>query len=224
MIKAGRALGALLALCLVPLSASVAKAPATRDWSKTYWQSSAGGFGMGSPTARLKVIEYGSLTCPHCRHFAQDAVSPFVSRYVRSGRASYEFRPMVLNAQDLAATLIARCGGPSRFFPLAATLYATQPVWTAREIALPDGIADQQIPLKVAQDAGLLPVASAGGIAPAAARSCLTSEPAQLRLSAMYQAALDAGVPGTPAIMINGKLTPVWDWKTLQEQLRKAGS
>jgi protein-disulfide isomerase len=223
----GRALAVLLALALMPLGVAQAKTAPARDWSKTFAVSSAGGFVMGNPKARVKLVEYGSLTCPHCRHFAQDAVKPLVSQYVRAGRVSWEFRPMVLNATDLGATLLARCAGPSRFFPIVEKLYATQPVWTARTEKVTqeqlNAIPDKEVGLKMAELAGIIPLAQASGIPPARARACLTDEAAQTRIAAIYQGAIDAGIPGTPYFLINGKQAPVWDWTSLQQELRKAG-
>ena len=227
----GRALAALLALTVVPLSAAAtrpaAKPAVARDWSKSFAVSSAGGFVMGNPRAKLKLVEYGSLTCPHCRHFAEDAVKPFVAQYVRTGRVSWEFRPMVLNATDLGATLLARCGGPSRFFPIAEKLYATQATWSGKTEGVTqeqlDAIPEKLVGLRMAERAGILPVAQAHGIPLARARTCLTDSAAQTKITQIYQGAIDAGVPGTPYFLINGNHAPIWDWKTLQQELRKAG-
>lgn len=228
---AGRALAALTALTLLPAAAETAKpaartAPA-RDWSRSFAVSPIGGFVMGNPQAKLKVVEYGSLTCPHCRHFAQDAVKKFVAQYVRTGRASYEYRPMVLNSTDLAAILIARCGGPSRFFPMAETLYATQPTWTGRTADLTEAdlakIPGDQIALRMAERAQLFAVARANGITPAKARACLLDPKAQTRIAEIYESAISLGVPGTPYFLINGKPARVWDWNSLQQELKAGG-
>jgi len=224
-----RAFLVMLALSLVaPAAAKAPVRPApARDWSKSFAVSGAGGFVMGNPKAKMKVVEYGSLTCPHCRHFAQDAVRKFVTQYVRTGRASYEFRPMVLNSTDLAATLVGRCAGPSRFFPIMERLYATQPVWTARTEAITDAefaaIPENRIALRMAEKAQLFGLARSAGIPDARARACLTSDAAQTRIVELYQAAMDAGVKGTPTFFLNGKQVPVWDWNSLKQELGKAG-
>ncbi|MEO7277642.1 MAG: thioredoxin domain-containing protein [Sphingomicrobium sp.] len=238
MTAVGRALTALVALALVPAISSAARTPSTarghtaarvspRDWSRSFAESGSGGFVTGNPNARLKVVEYGSLTCPHCRHFAQDAVEKFIGRYVRSGKVSYEFRPMVLNATDLAATLLARCGGPSRFFPIAATLYATQPEWTARNESVTEAelaaIPDKLVALRMAERAQLFAVARANGIADKRARACLVDPAAQTRITQIHQDAIDSGVPGTPYFLVNGHKARIWDWSSLQKELGKAG-
>ncbi len=71
MIRAG-AIPALVARGLVaPVAAAgpPAKAQAAHDWSRTVAMTPEGGFRMGNPAAKVKLIEYGSLACPHCRHF-----------------------------------------------------------------------------------------------------------------------------------------------------------
>ena len=81
------------------------------DWAESFSATAEGGFRMGNPKAKFAIVEYGSLTCPHCRHFAETAYKPLVEQYVRAGKASYEFRPFLLNGLDLAVTLIAPVRG-----------------------------------------------------------------------------------------------------------------
>jgi 2-hydroxychromene-2-carboxylate isomerase len=86
-----------------------------------------------------------------------------------------------------------------------------------------NAIPEKEVGLKMAEIAGIIPVAQANGIPAARARACLTDEAAQTRIAAIYQGAIDAGIPGTPYFLINGKQAPVWDWTSLQQELRKAG-
>ena len=235
-MRAAHVLGALAALALVggaPHAKPAAKPvkAAARDWTKVVAATPEGGFRMGSPAAPVAIVEYASLTCPHCRHFAETAMKPLLQNYVRTGKASYEYRSMVLNKLDLAATLVARCGGASRFFPLADKFYATQPAWIARFEALPAAekarlqkLAQPQMMLGVAKATGLVPVAAAHGIAPARARACLVDTGAAERLAAMYQAARDRGVKGTPTFFVNGVQVPAGDWPSLEPHLRSAGA
>jgi len=216
----------------VPSSAGQAEATASTarhaDWTRTFAETPDGGFRMGNPDAKVAVVEYGSLTCPHCRHFAQTGMKPLLARYVRPGKASYEYRSLILNGVDVAATLVARCGGPSRFFPVAEDLYATQPTWlgkisdrqTARLNALPQ---DEQR-VGVAKVAGLLTVAARHGISSARAEQCLKSDAALAELDQMAQKASEAGVQGTPTFFVNGKLVDASDWATLEPFLKDAGS
>lgn len=232
MIQPLRAAAAVLLIATVPSAviAAPARPAAKTDWARAFSATPDGGFRMGNPKAKLAVVEYGSLTCPHCRHFAETAVKPLVDGYVRTGKASYEFRPFLLNGVDLAATLIARCNGPARFFPMAETLYATQPEWLGKVTSLPDAELDrlaalpQQAQLQAfAKLTGLIPVAAAHGIAPARAETCLKDPEAAIALAKIRQSGSKNGVAGTPTIFVNGKKVPAYDWDTLQPFLKEAG-
>jgi protein-disulfide isomerase len=222
---------ALLGVPAAPASAKpVHKAQVSRDWTHTFAVTPEGGFRMGNPAAKVAIVEYGSLTCPHCRHFAETAVKPLIDEYVRTGKASYEFRSFVLNGIDLAATLVARCDGPAHFFPMAEQLYATQPEWIGKIEKLPqdqkdklDALPESELMLGIAKVTGLLPMAAAHGIPAAKATGCLKDESAAKGLMKMVQAGSDLGVQGTPTFFINGKKQPVYDWATLEPFLKEAG-
>jgi protein-disulfide isomerase len=204
------------------------KAAPAADWTKTVVGTADGGFRMGNPRARITIVEYGSLTCPHCRHFAETAMKPLLNQYVRTGKANYEYRSLVLNGIDIAATLVARCGGASHFFPVAQELYATQATWvgkiddaTAQTLdALPP---DQQM-LGVAKATGLLPIAAKHGIPSAKAEACLNDQAAADQLEQAAQSAGEKGVHGTPTFFVNGKRVAAGDWATLEPILKDAGS
>ena len=224
------ALTAALTLAVLPAGAVAAKTGAKADWTRSFGVTPEGGFRMGNPTAKIAIVEYASLTCPHCRHFAETAMKPLVDQYVRTGKASYEYRSFILNGVDLAATLVSRCNGPSHFFPMAEQLYATQPQWAAKtgELskdeqdkigALPQG----QMMLAIAKVSGLLPIAASHGIPPAKAQLCLKDERAAMGLVQMEKAATDRGVRGTPTFFVNGKQVPAYDWPTLEPFLKEAG-
>src|SRR3982751_2155167 len=120
-------------------------APADGDWTKVVTPTPAGGFMMGNPVAKVHLIEYGALTCPHCQRFDESGVTPLVDNYVKTGKITYEFRNYLLNALDLAPALIARCNGAAGFFPLTRALYKDQAVWIGKVQAAPkDQLANLQ--------------------------------------------------------------------------------
>ena len=239
MIGSARLIAAALTLLVVPATTSpakpaakpAAKAPSgARDWTRAFSVTPEGGFRMGNPKAKITVVEYGSLTCPHCRHFAETAVKPLIEQYVRTGKASYEYRSFVLNGIDLAATLVARCGGPAHFFPMASQLYATQPTWVGKVGDLSreqqeklDALPQGQLMLAIAKVTGLLPIAAAQGIPRPKAEACLKDEGAANGLMKMEQAGTSLGVEGTPTFFVNGKKVPAYDWTSLQPFLKGAG-
>jgi protein-disulfide isomerase len=184
---------------------------------------------MGNPNAKVKLVEYGSLTCGHCAHFAQAGMATLVGRYVRSGKVSYEYRNYILNGLDVAASLVARCGGPGRFFPVADRLYATQPQWMGRVGALTgaqkaqlNALPENQRLGRVAELAGITQIAAQQGIALAQARGCLANEAALNGLAKMAEAAEAQGVGGTPTFFLNGANIGTHTWATLEPILREA--
>src|SRR5947208_13614749 len=117
-----RFLVAFLSLLVLAVPASAkpaAKASAGTDWTHVVAATPSGGFVLGNPKAKVKLVEYGSLSCPHCRAFDQDGVPTLLSKYVKPGQVSWEFRNYVRDSADLTAALIARCNGVRSFFPLA---------------------------------------------------------------------------------------------------------
>ena len=210
-------------------AAPAVKTAAVRDWTQVVSVTPEGGFRMGNPNARVKLVEYGSLTCPTCAKFSTDAKAPLTS-HLRTGKVSFEFRNYVLNSLDLTASLLARCSGPSRFFPFVEKLYATQPQWIGKVTGLSDAQkeeiqklpSDQQI-ARVADYGGLTGLAAAAGVTPRQAKACLTDKAGVDRLVQMRQAGDAAGVHGTPSFFINGAAVDAHGWAELLPAIRKAG-
>jgi protein-disulfide isomerase len=205
-------------------------APAARDWSRVVAMTPDGGFRMGNPAAPVKLVEYGSLTCPHCAAFAREGEPALVGKYVRTGRVSYEYRNFVLNGVDVVATLLARCGGPGGFFPMVQNLYATQPIWIGRINglstaqkgqlkAMPEG----QRLVRLGEIGGLIQVATRYGVAPARGRQCLADKAGLDRVGKMAEAAGAMGVDGTPTFFVNGVRADTNSWTGLEPLLRSAG-
>jgi protein-disulfide isomerase len=174
-------------------------------------------------------VEYGSLTCSHCATFAKEGMTPLVAAYVRTGKVSYEYRNMVLNGLDVAATLVARCGGPARFFPVADKLYATQTQWKDRVKNLTDAhkqtinaLPENQRLGRLAELAGIPQIAAQHGISAAQSKACLTDRVAFDALGKMNEAAAALGVDGTPTFVLDGKNIGPHTWATLEPVLREA--
>ena len=206
-------------------------APAPADWAQTVVATPEGGFRMGNPAAKVKLVEYGSLTCSHCATFAKEGMASLVNTYVRSGKVSYEYRNMVLNGLDVAATLVARCGGPGPYFRVADKLYATQDQWKDRIRKLTDAqkqalnaLPEDQRLGRLAELAGIPELAAPHGIAPAEAKKCLEDREAFDGLGKFNEAATTLGVGGTPTFFLDGANIGSHTWATLEPILReKAG-
>ncbi len=222
----------LLAAAALPAAAAAPAgqaAPAKADWARTVVATPEGGFRMGNPAAKVKLVEYGSLTRSHCATFAKEGMESLVGTYVRSGKVSYEYRNMVLNGLDVAATLVARCGGPDRFFPIADKLYATQNEWKDRVKALTDAqkqalnaLPENERLGRLAELAGIPQLAAQHGIAHAQAQGCLADRAAFDGLGKMNEAAAAKGVEGTPTFFLNGANIGSHAWGTLEPILKEA--
>jgi protein-disulfide isomerase len=210
-------------------AAPAKKAAAPVDWSKHVAQTPEGGFLMGNPAARVKLVEYGSMTCPTCARFSNTAKAGLAAR-VRTGKVSFEFRNFVLNGIDVAASLVARCGGTERFFPLTEQFYTTQPQWTGRISGLPaaqqqqlQALSDGQRLVRIAQLGGLTQLAAQAGLPAARTNACLADPAALKRLVQMAEAGEARGVHGTPTFFINGVQAPAVDWANIEALIVKAG-
>jgi protein-disulfide isomerase len=228
MMKIAAVVAAVVALHLTPAAAAAKPAP-KRDWSRTVAVTPEGGFRMGNPAAPVKLVEYGSLACPHCRHFEETGYKPLVQGYVRTGKVSYEFRNLLINGPDISISLLTRCAGPARFFPMSEQVYATQPDWEKKiedmsdaDKAALDKMTDQQRVIRYAELGGMPQIAARFGVTPAKARQCLGDSKALTQLIDMTKAANDHGVDHTPTFFINGKVTDAATWEQLEPELKKA--
>jgi protein-disulfide isomerase len=230
-MKAAFAIALTFAFSGMPVSAATGR-PLVKpkaDWARTVVRTPAGGFRMGSPTAKVKLVEYGSFACPHCRQFEQTGYKPLVQQYVRTGRVSYEFRNLLLNAPDLSVSLLAHCAGAANFFPMSEVIYATQPQWLDKVSAISDAehaeiekMTDQQRIARLADIAGFPQIAARFGVTPARARQCLADPKGLQRLLTTTKAATDAGITHTPTFLINGKVTDAATWDRLEPELKAA--
>jgi protein-disulfide isomerase len=212
-----------------PLVTQPVAAPANGDWSTVVTPTTAGGFLMGDPKAKVQLVEFGSMTCPHCAEFDEAGVQPLIDKYVKTGRVGFEFRNYVRDPFDLAAALVARCNGAQGFFPLTRAMYKDQPNWLQRLSGISaeqqqalQNLSPQQQFLEVAKLAGFQQWAAMRGVPTAKSTTCLTNEQEVNRLVQMTSDASQYQVPGTPAFLINDKLVEGSTWKQLEPLIQKA--
>jgi protein-disulfide isomerase len=208
------------------------KPPAGGDWTQVVNPTEAGGFVMGNPNAKVKLIEFGSMTCPHCREFDELGGDKLVNTYVKSGQVSWEFRNYVRDGFDLAASLVARCNGAKSFFPLTRALYKDQLNWVGKIQATPqDQLQNlQNLPpnqqfVEMAKIAGFQQWAAMRGVPEAKSAQCLSNENSINQLVQMNSDTTTQfpEFQGTPTFIINGtmaKETATWD--KLEPQLKTA--
>ncbi len=93
----------------------------------------AGDIVLGSDKAPVTVIEYASMTCPHCAHFSMTTFPELQKRYIDTGKVRFIFREFPLDALAAAGFMLARCAGKDKFIPVIETLFAKQPDWVVKE-------------------------------------------------------------------------------------------
>jgi protein-disulfide isomerase len=206
--------------------------PPGGNWADVV-NATSSGFMMGNPNAKVKLIEIGSLSCPHCKLFDDEGVPALIDKYVKTGKVSWEFRPYLIHGPlDMAANLIVTCNGLKTFFPLARAMYKDQPVWMAKiEAAPPDQVAKiqdmptDQVFVAMANLAGLQDWAAVRGVPQAKSNQCLSD---QKMIDHQVQVTSDVSAQfpdftGTPAFVINGTLAKdVASWEKLKPQLDEA--
>jgi protein-disulfide isomerase len=99
---------------------------------------------LGSEKAPVTIIEYASMTCPHCAHFSTTTFPELQKRYIDTGKVRFIFREFPLDALAAAGFMLARCAGNERFLPVVETLFAKQAEWMVQKPIEPlRGIAKQ---------------------------------------------------------------------------------
>ena len=205
-------------------------APNGGDWTTTVSETPEGGYRMGNPNAPVKLVEYASITCPHCGEFAEAATDQLTNQYVRSGQVSWEYRPFSLFPSDPGIFMLLRCQGPTPFFQLTHQLYSSQRDWAVRLQSLPP---EQQQQLEsmapvakarfLVQASGLDQFFRQRGMPEARLNSCLADERALVQIvDNTRRGAERDDVQGTPTFIINGEKQDVGDWPGLQRRLRAA--
>ena len=84
---------------------------------------------LGNPEAPITIVEYASLTCPHCAHFANDVLPEIKKEWIDTGKAKLVLRDFPLDEPALRAAMIARCAPPDRYYAFADTFFAAQEKW-----------------------------------------------------------------------------------------------
>ena len=206
-------------------------APNGGDWTKGISQTDEGGFVMGHPNAPVKVVDYASMTCPHCAAFAATGFPELRDEYVKSGLVCLEVRNFVRDPADLAAAVLARCGGATPYFKLTEQIFANQDAWFEKLQSMTEaqqqqlsGLQPTAVATALAEQAGLIDFVRLRGIPEDKARQCLADQGTLEKLTEMTSsAAQNYQIPGTPAFLINGKLVEnAAEWEALEPRIRAA--
>lgn len=145
---------------------------------------------MGAEEAKVTIIEYASFTCPHCASFHKGPLKQLKADYIDTDKVHFIYRDVYFDRFGLWAAMVARCGGPEKFFGISDMLYEQQQEWTQGE---PAQIADN-----------LRRIGKVAGIEPDALDACLNDSETAKALVAWYQANAEADdVTSTPTLIIN---------------------
>lgn len=207
-------------------------APEGQSWTEVVSKTDEGGYIMGNPEAPIKLVEFASLTCPHCAQFTADGGEELREQFVASGRVSWEFRNFVMNPLDLTMAMIVRCASPESFFALTEQTLANQDAilerWgTTDEGALTQAInqpADRRYQA-IAGVAGLDDFYAARGIAREQTQTCLADASAAEDLVQVTSAqGEEHGITGTPSFLINGQKVDINSWPDIKARLESMGA
>jgi protein-disulfide isomerase len=206
--------------------------PAGKAWADVVEATPDGGMRMGNPAAPVKLIEYGSLTCPHCAKLSQEGFGPLVKNYVSTGKVSFEFRSFAIHPQDVPLTVLVRCAPQEAFFPLVEQIYTNfnamnavygdKPRLDQAEAAM--ALPPAQRWAAFAQVVGYTDFFAARGVAKDQANACLSDLSKATLVADQAKKYGEAGINGTPAIFINGAKVSASEWPGVEAALKAAGA
>jgi protein-disulfide isomerase len=145
---------------------------------------------LGKADAPITIIEYASLTCPHCAEFNKEVLPEVKTKYIETGKAKLIYRDFPLDQWALRASVLARCAPADKYFGFVDVLFQNQVTWaTAKD------------PMAALEKIGML-----GGVSSAQFSACMQDKKLQdAVLAQSLQGQKEFDVQGTPTIIVNGK-------------------
>jgi protein-disulfide isomerase len=144
---------------------------------------------LGSASAPVTIVEYSSLTCPHCARFHSDVLPTLKQKYIEAGKVRYILREYPLDNLAMAGFMVARCVDRDRFFAFVDLLYAKQDNWAHRT-------TDPQGALRM--------LAKQAGLGDDRFKACLQEQTMLDGLTWVKNHGEGLGVSSTPTFFING--------------------
>ncbi len=146
---------------------------------------------QGNKNAKVVVIEYFSLTCPHCAYFHKTVYLALKAKYIETGKIAYIQREFIGNKQDFDSAVLARCGGDMKRLKFYDVLLNQQDSW-----------AFNRNFVEILTNIGQL-----GGVSPEQYKTCLEDKTlGNVLMSNTKLIARTPGFAGTPAFVINNQL------------------
>ena len=149
-----------------------------------------GDMALGDPNAPVTLIEFFSLTCPHCEWFHKNVYNRLKPEYVDTGRLRYIARDFPLNLPAVEAAILARCAGRDRYFTFVDVLFETFDDW-ARASDYSEKLAQ---------------IGELGGVSRDGFDACLADKDLENALfQSMATAQAEYDVNSTPTLIVNGE-------------------
>ncbi len=146
---------------------------------------------MGNPDAKVVLKEYASFTCPHCAHFHEDVMPSLKTDYIDTGKIKFVYREVYFDRLGLWAGMLARCGGPDKYFGISDMLYTRQHEWTQGKTG--SDIAEN-----------LYKIGRVAGLQDKDMEACLQDQDKAKALVAAFQEnSKKDGIDSTPTLIIN---------------------
>jgi protein-disulfide isomerase len=166
---------------------------------------------LGKPDSPVTIVEYASMTCPHCAQFHTAVLPQLKTKYFDNGQAKLILREFPLDGLAVAAFMLARCAGPDRYYPMVGALFETQGTWA--------------VPGTEGKDKLLL-IARQAGFSKEKFDQCLADKELFNKIVAVRQRANDKfQVDSTPTFFVNGKrMKGDHQLKDFDEALAAAGA
>jgi protein-disulfide isomerase len=144
---------------------------------------------LGAPEAPVTIVEYASMTCPHCAQFHEKTYPELKKRYIDTGKVRFIFREFPLDPLAAAGSMLARCAGEGKYFPMIETLFHQQKTWAVQKPLPP-----------------LLAIAKQAGFTQQSFEQCLANQKLLEDIEKVRERASSKfGVSSTPTLFINGK-------------------
>ncbi|PIB90439.1 DsbA family protein [Caulobacter sp. FWC2] len=146
---------------------------------------------LGSAAAKVTVVEYASVACPHCAKWNADVFPAFKTKYIDTGKVKYVARPALTGEPTLAnaGDMLARCAGKDKYFQVTDAIYHAQ-----ASIFQTGDIRGE-----------LLTIAQAVGMSEDQFNACLTDEKAAKSAERIEKSMKADKIEGTPTFIVNGK-------------------
>ena len=172
-----------------PAAATAPEAQGTVDMAELLKPGALADKQLGKDDAKVTIVEYASMTCPHCAHFAETTFPDLKTKYIDTGKARYILREFPFDPSAEAGFMLARCA-KDNYFPMVDVLFRQQANW----VGVPN-----------TKDA-LLQISKLAGFTQESFEACLTDQKLldDVR-SVQKRGANEFKVDSTPTFFINGK-------------------